>query len=239
MATKKKCGVGELTGANFRVVLHPGTSKEVDLGGINALKLPGMTREAVTVDDFARDFAGTISGGGTYSPITFTANYLVGNEVHNYIMANLRNNTEFSDMWIYVDDRPESERFWALDLAADPCATMQVASFDPQEASKNAVFSVQGSFTVNGDSRIYDKHTDTLIYDISAGVLTATDGLFVAKGFTPGMSVIIETGVETEPFEYGIVTAVTATTLTFEDTTIAVTSGTGRIHGSTDLAKTI
>lgn len=239
MATKK-CGVGELTGANFRVVIHPGTSNQTDLPGVNSLKLPGMTREAVTVDDFSRDFATTIAGGGSYTPITWAANYLVGNAVHNYLTANLRNNTEFSDIWIYVDDRPESERFWALDLASDPCATMQVSSFDPQEATKNAVLSVQGSFTVNGDGRIYDKHTDTLIYEVAAGVLTAVDGQFIAKGFTEGMSIIMETGVNTSPFEYGIAESVTATTIAFVDKTIVVPSATsGRIHGSSDLVKII
>lgn len=226
---KGKCTAGELIGANARVVLKPLTDEEMYVKGLNSYKLPGMTREEITVDDFERDFAGTLAGGGAYTGISFAGNLISGDPTQDEIQIRMTQNAEFDDMFIFTHKRRGD--FWAMDLARDPCGKIMFTSFDYNEAGKSDTVQVTVAASVDGPSGIFNIHTPELMYAISNGELTATDGDFINRGFKEGMSIIIETGDTSNPYMYGLVSDITATTIILEDATISMASGTGKIHG--------
>lgn len=233
---EKKCTANEMVGANARVVLSPLSDREMYVRGLNNYKLPGMTRETITINDFERDFAGQVAGGGSYNSLTFSGNMISGDPSQDELQRRLELNSSFVDLWVFTHKGRGD--FWAMDLARNACGTIQITKYEPQSAGKNDLVSVNVEAAVDGPFGIFNIHTDELIYTVEAGgVITATDGDFAARGFKEGMSLIFETGEAAHPYYYGTAKAVTSTTITLADTTVTRTSAQGKIHGCSKIVK--
>ena len=226
-----QCGTGANVGIETEIILHPRTAKEFKLPGINNAQLPGWSAETITDDSFEKEIAGTIIGSLSYQPATFSVYMRSKNPAQEEIRIMSKERTEFSDIWIVY--KKKHGHFWALDLATDPCGFCGISGYAPQSYSRNDLQQIQFTLTVDGASALYEYHTQEIIYDIAAGVVTATDGDFVNQGFRAGMTLILETGDPTAPLLRGIIDSVTdATTMTLVDTTVTEAALQGKIHGA-------
>ena len=230
MSQKAQCGTGANVGIETEIIFHPKTAREIILPGLNNAQLPGWTTETITDDSFDKEIAGTILGSLSYDPATMSTYMRSQNPAQEEIRVMSKERKQFSDIWIVY--RKELGHFWALDLATDPCGFCGISGYSPQAYSRNDLLQVQFTLVVDGASGMYEYHTPELLYDIAAGVVTATDGDFVTRGFKSGMSLIMETGDLTSPFVVGLVDTVTATTITLTDTSISESTLQGRIHGA-------
>jgi hypothetical protein len=234
---QSQCDEGAIRGLNTTLVLHPLTAEENRFKGITNAQMPGFTTESIAYDPFDKPIAGKLLGSSSYNDMQFTCYMLDDNEAQYEMEVMAKNKVQFSDLFYYYDDTKGN--FYALDLASDPCGTFGISGFSPQAYGRNDLVRVQFTLLVNGPTARYKYHTDADSYDgydVVAGVLTldnpASDFSFVTQGFTAGMSVIVETGDNTNPYFYAILSAVTATTLTFTDTTLAGADLTGQIHAA-------
>lgn len=230
MSQAVDCTIGANVGITYKVILHPKTAKEVDMPGLTNVQLPGWTTEQITYDPLDKEIAGIILGGLSYRPAALSVYMLSKDRAQEELRAMSKERVQFSDIWIKYGER--HQHFWALDLATDPCGFCGIADYDPQAVGRNDIQQINFTLVVNGASGMFEYHTDALQYSIAAGVVTATDGDFVKRGFRKGMTLVMETGDQTKPLLRGMLSEVTATTLTLTDTTITETSLTGQIHGA-------
>jgi len=230
MTQAAKCGTGANVGIDTDVIFHPKTAREILLPGLNNAQLPGWATETITDDSFDKEIAGTILGSLSYEPASLAIYLRSKNPAQEEIRVMSKERKQFSDIWIVYNKKVG--HFWALDLATDPCGFCGISGYSPQAYGRNDLQQIQFTLVVDGASGMYEYHTPELLYDIAAGVVTASDGDFANRGFKPGMSLIMETGDQTDPFVVGLVAAVTTTTITLTDTSITESTLQGRIHGA-------
>lgn len=230
MSQVAQCDTGANIGTTFEVVLHPKAAKETTMIGLNNVQLPGWTTEQITYDPFDQEIAGVILGGLSYQPASMSVFMLSKNKAQEELRVLSKERTRFSDIWIKYGEG--HQHFWALDMSTDPCGFCGIADYSPQSVGRNDIQQIQFTLVVNGASGMFEYHTPELAYAIAAGVVTAADGDFVNRGFKKGMTLIMETGDQTNPFVRGLVAEVTETTITLTDTAITEDALTGQIHGA-------
>lgn len=231
------CDEGAIRGLDTTIILHPLTAREGKVPGVVNGQLPGFTTELIDYDPLDKKIAGKLLGSSAYTDTQFTSYMIRKSQMQTDLRVYAEQRVQFRDLWYMYDDVHGD--FWALDLATDPCGVLGIAGFAPQSYGRNDLVQIQFNLSVNGAGGYYEYHTDALSYEIDAGVVTATDGDFIARGFNnydpdqnQSLSVILETGDQSNPYYYALVEAVTATTLTLKDKTLTVAALEGKIHGA-------
>ena len=227
------CKSGAAKGIDTKFVIYPLTGKELVLLGANSGQLVGFSSSNIAYDPMDKRIAGSLPGDMSYDDTAWSLYVLPQDASQEELRVLAKDQLQTSGIRIYYDRvGTEFTHFQALDLASDPCGVFGISGWSEQSFDRSGLKQVQFTLTTNGEIGYYDRHTDSLEWDMADNVITATDGDFVNQDFRIGMSVIYETGNQAKPYGYGLVTAVTATTLTLSNTTLTVATGEGKIHGS-------
>ncbi len=189
------CGNQSTLGIDVEILFHPQSQvagkKETKLLGIVNAQLFGWTAEVITDDSFDRKIAGQILGSLSYDPAQYTINMRAKDPSQELLRIYSKDRIEFKDMWVIYNTA--QGHFATLDLASDPCGVFGISGHSAQPVGRNDLQQVQFNLVVNGATAQYEYHTDDILFELAAGVLTATDVDFTALRFRKGMSIIIET----------------------------------------------
>lgn len=231
--TSSMCKTGAVKGVDTQFLLHPLADNQMRLIGISSAQLIGFSSDLIDYGPLDRRIAGKIPGSMSYDDVQITLFLRPASNDQEDLRTMSTDQIEFNDLWLYyAREGTEFTHFQALELSEEPCGTMSISGWSHQSFSRSDLKQVQFTLSVNGQVAEYDRHTETVDWTMTDGVLTAVDADFTDADFRVGMSVIYETGNQTTPYGYGKVTAVTATTLTLSSITLDAASGTGKIHAA-------
>jgi len=226
------CDTNKVIGQETEIVIHPLTSQEFRLMGLNNAQIPGWTTDTIPDDSFDRKIVGKIPGSRTYTDTQFTC-YLISREPAQEELRMLSlTSLEFNDIFYYYVEKVKGHHFWALDLIEDPCGKVNISGFAPQAYGRSELVNLQFNLNVNGAGAHFEYHTpDGMEYDVASGYLTVYPPHFSFSelGFQPGMIAIIE-APGTPPYFCSEITSVADKELGLASP--ITRDGTGIIHGA-------
>jgi hypothetical protein len=198
---------------------------------LNKLKLYGLERERITVQEFRQAFSRAFNGGISMGDIEFGGSVILGDK-QGQSAAKLRliNNTISVLDRFYINYTNQSHLqadFVAPDLANDPDTNgWQIRKFDVSSAGMNAVLEFDAAIALNGRPAIFDTHT-TASMTVTSGSGSTRDtihraaGSFVTDGFYAGQTIIFEgTGCGANDGTQALIYSVTATDITVHGGTL-------------------
>ncbi|MBI9110297.1 hypothetical protein [Maridesulfovibrio ferrireducens] len=215
-------------GVDCAVVLNWRTPEASFVKGLNRLGLPEMSRDAISVEEFRRDFSIEFTTGGKFGRVTFSGNTIFGDSTGQDLLKQyLVDNARITNAVVMLD----KINFMALDLARDPEGCFQVSKASPGEADKNGVFSFSGEMVCGGRVAYFTKHmvADTIAFVAgSTGVndtVTDSGSGFVTAGFAAGQTLIVDGSASNNG--YYIIKEVAAGILTLESEGLLTTADAG------------
>lgn len=233
-----------LKAVNSAVVLGSFSDDPAVVKGLNSLTMPVESRDMLTFSAFGTDFQTQEAGEGKRSAASFSGYALLGDEEGQAALeAAMVNQTKVKDVRFYFDTI--GKHFRALDLANDPDGFFQVSKAGPDgAAAKNDAYKFAGEMPCGGALKTFARHvTGTDIAFAGTGSkITSTNTDFVAAGFKPGRTLIIEYGADNAG--YATITSVAAhemviSTITTVDSMTAVTTGVAVVDDAAGSAITL
>lgn len=209
----------------------------VTIKGLNALKIPGIVRASVKVEEFGRDFDFEVPTSASWEKGSLAGNYVRGDSTGQRVLREkLFANTGLPNLRLYEN----ADDFWAPDLANDVNSLIYVMSQPGPEITKSGLLPFSAEILVQGLLALFDAHVtgDTLAFvaGTSPELSTITDSAsgFVTAGFEEGMTLIIDGSTTNDTVTDQLITNVAAGVLTLTTTEI-LTSEAGlagtTVHG--------
>lgn len=218
---------------------HLGDKAKAQIGtvlikGLNAMKIPGITRKEVEVEEFGRDFDFTVPTSASWEKGSISGNYVREDTTGQVALRQkLFDNDGLPDLRLYEDD----DDFWAPDLANDENSLLFVMNNPGPEFTKSGLLPYTAELLVQGLLALFTAHTSGVgtnyaFVEGTGGISTITDSAaaFVTDGFVEGQTLIIEGSTSNDTVTNQIITIVAAGTLTL--TTIDVLASEAGIVGT-------
>jgi hypothetical protein len=198
----------------------------VAIKGLNALKIPGMTRETVTVKEFNRDQDFEVPTSASWERGSLSGNYVQGDTTGQTVLrAKLLANEGLADLRLYENE----DDFWAADLATDENSQFYVMSNPGPEIEKSGLIPFSAEILLQGSQALFDAHSET-VTNFEAQAINGTG--FDAAGFEIGDTIIIDASTSNDTITDLVVTNVSATVITVTGGPMTVEAGTDSIvHG--------
>lgn len=207
---------------------HLGNTAKAQIGtvqikGLNALKVPGIIRSSIKVEEFGRDFDFEVPTSAAWDKGSLSGNYVRADSTGQRVLREkLFANTGMGDLRLYEND----DDFWTSDLANDANSLIFVSSNSGPEITKSGLIPFAAELLVQGLIALFDAHTTTTGTNLAfvAGVnpalstITDSDSKFVTDGFEVGQTVIIEGATSNDTVTSQLITIVAADTLTLSTT---------------------
>lgn len=198
-----------------------GTTK---IKGLNALKVPGITRKTVEVEEFDRDFDYSVPTSAAWEQGSLSGNYVPGDTTgQDVLRTKLFNNEGLTDLRL-----GESEfDFWAPDLAEDTNSKIYVMANPGPDVTKSGVTPFSADILVQGQLTRFNHHAD--VTDFEAQVINGAG--FIAAGFAEGDTIIIDNSTSNDTITDLVITAVLDGELTVSGGPMNVETVAANIHG--------
>jgi hypothetical protein len=191
-----------------------GTTK---IKGLNALKVPGIIRASIKVEEFDRDFDFEVPTSASWEKGSMSGNYVRGDDTgQRALRTKLFDNEGLADLRLYED----VTNFWAPDLANDANSQIFVAGMPGPEITKAGVIPFSADLMAQGLLALFTAHIGGVTLDFVAGVGEAADTItdsesgFVTSGFEEGQTLIIEGSTSNDTVTEALITTVAAGVLT-------------------------
>ena len=209
---------------------HLGDSAKVQIGtvqvkGLNAIKIPGITRKEVEIEEFGRDFDFTVPTSAAWEKGSISGNYVREDTTGQVALRQkLFDNDGLADLRLYEDD----DDFWAPDLANDANSLIFVMNNPGPEFTKAGLLPYTAELLVQGLLALFTAHVGGVTLDFVAGTATEstiTDSAsgFITAGFEVGQTLIIEGSTSNDTITDQTITAVAAGLLTLSTEEILTT----------------
>ena len=210
---------------------HLGADAKVQIGtvqvkGLNAMKIPGITRKEVEVEEFGRDFDFTVPTSAAWEKGSISGNYVREDTTGQVALRQkLFDNDGLPDLRLYEDD----DDFWAPDLANDVNSLLFVMNNPGPEFTKSGLLPYTAELLVQGLLALFTAHIGGITLDFVAGVspaistITDSGSGFITAGFEVGQTLIIEGSTSNDSVTDQIITVVDAATLTLTTTEVLTT----------------
>ena len=210
---------------------HLGANAKVQIGtvrvlGLNAMKIPGITRKEVEVEEFGRDFDFTVPTSASWEKGSISGNYVREDTTGQVALRQkLFDNAGLANLRLYEDD----DDFWSPDLANDANSLIFVMNNPGPEFTKSGLLPYTAEILVQGLLALFTAHIGGITLDFVAGVdpaistITDSDSGFITAGFEVGQTLIIEGSTSNDTVTDQIITIVAAGTLTLTTTEILTT----------------
>lgn len=218
---------------------HLGADAKVQIGtvqvkGLNAMKIPGITRKEVEVEEFGRDFDFTVPTSASWEKGSISGNYVREDTTGQVALRQkLFDNDGLANLRLYEDE----DDFWAPDLANDANSLLFVMNNPGPEFTKSGLLPYTAELLVQGLIALFTAHTTGVgtnyaFVEGTGGISTITDSAaaFITDGFVEGQTLIIEGSTTNDTITDQIITIVAAGTLTL--TTIDVLTSEAGIVGT-------
>lgn len=209
----------------------------VTIKGLNAMKIPGIVRKSIEVEEFGRDFDFTVPTSASWEKGSLSGNYVRGDTTGQVALRQkLFDNAGLANLRMYEN----ADDFWTPDLANDVNSLIYIMSQPGPEFTKSGLLPFTAELLVQGLLALFTAHVtgDTLAFvagtDPQISTITDSASGFVTAGFEEGQTLIIEGSTTNDTVTNQIITIVAAGTLTLTTTEI-LTSEAGLagtiIHG--------
>lgn len=210
---------------------HLGDKAKVQIGtvqikGLNAMKIPGITRKEVEVEEFGRDFDFTVPTSASWEKGSISGNYVREDTTGQVALRQkLFDNDGLPDLRLYEDEND----FWAPDLANDENSLLFVMNNPGPEFTKSGLLPYTAELLVQGLLALFTAHIGGITLDFVAGTdptistITDSDSGFITAGFEVGQTLIIEGSTSNDTVTDQLITIVAAGTLTLTTTEILAT----------------
>ena len=220
---------------------HLGDKAKATIGtviikGLNAIKIPGIVRKSVEVEEFGRDFDFTVPTSAAWEKGSIGGNYVRGDTTGQVALRQkLFDNAGLADLRMYENE----DDFWAPDLANDVNSLIYIMSQPGPEFVKSGLLPFTAELLVQGLLALFTAHIGGATLDFVAGtaaISTITDSAsgFITAGFEEGQTLIIDGSTSNDGITDQIITNVAAGVLTLTTievlTTEVALAGT-KIHG--------
>jgi len=176
------------------LVLNTFLGDPAAVSGLNSMTLVGETRDIQSFQTFGVDFETQQAGGGKRSAFAASGYLLVGDEDGQAVLeAAKMAKTKLKDVRAYLNT--DLMHFQALDLAKDPGGFFQVTKAGADGAAGvSDAFKYALEMPCGGMTKVFSIHaTGTDIAFVASGAkITSTTTDFVAAGFKPGRTLIID-----------------------------------------------
>ena len=215
---------------------HLGDKAKVTIGtttikGLNAMKIPGIVRDSLKVEEFDRDFDFEVPTSASWDRGSLSGNYVRNDTTGQKVLrTKLFANTGIADLRMYEDE----DDFWSPDLANDVNSLIFVMNNPGPEFTKSGLLPFTAEILVQGLLALFEAHTTgagtnyAFVAGTSPAISTITDSAsaFVTDGFEVGQTLIIEGSTSNDTVTDQLITVVDPGTLTLTTTEI-VTSEAG------------
>lgn len=206
----------------------------VTIKGLNAIKIPGIVRKSVEVEEFGRDFDFTVPTSAAWEKGSIGGNYVRDDTTGQVALRQkLFDNEGLADLRLYENE----DDFWAPDLANDVNSLIFIMSQPGPEFVKSGLLPFTAELLVQGLLALFTAHTSGVgtnyaFVEGTGGISTITDSAaaFITDGFVEGQTLIIEGSTSNDTITNQIITIVAAGTLTL--TTIDVLTSEAGIVGT-------
>jgi hypothetical protein len=201
---------------------HLGDKAKATIGtttikGLNAVKVPGVTRSSVKVEEFDRDFDFEVPTSAAWEKGSISGNYVRSDTTgQRALRQKLFNNEGLNNLRLYENN----DDFWAPDLAKDANSVIYVAGMPGPDISKSGIIPFSADLMVQGLLALFAAHISGTTLAFTTGTITDSGDGFETAGFAEGDTIIID-GSPSNDGVVCLVTAVAAGTLT-----VSVISGT-------------
>lgn len=209
---------------------HLGADAKVQIGtvqvkGLNAMKIPGITRKEVEVEEFGRDFDFTVPTSASWEKGSISGNYVREDTTGQVALRQkLFDNDGLANLRLYEDE----DDFWAPDLANDANSLLFVMNNPGPEFTKSGLLPYTAELLVQGLLALFTAHTSgtgtnyAFVAGVDPAISTITDSAaaFVTDGFVQGQTIIIEGSTSNDTVTDQIITIVAAGTLTLTTTEV-------------------
>jgi len=218
--------------ADMALILKYGDADQSVVAGLNKIKIPGIERSIIEVQEFRNAFSRQFAGGGKQGSFTYGGNYVLGDtKGQDQLKSYLKDNTKFTDARIYLNYETSNldSDFIIPDTEQDSVSAFQVVKHLPGDADINGVIPFSGEIVLNGQPATMVAHitgTGIALVSGSPDTITDTGSGFVTAGFEAGQTLCIE-GSAADDGLYTIA-SVAAGTITLS----AAASMTGEAAGS-------
>ena len=210
-----------------------GTTK---IKGLNAIKVPGMTRKSVEVTEFDRDIDFSVPTSAAWETGSIAGNYVRDDTTGQKVLrTKLFNNEGLDNLRLYED----LTNFWAPDLATDENSQVYVMGNPGPEIAKADLIPFSCELLVQGSLALFDAHVTGATLAFTGTTITDSADGFVTAGFEAGQTIIIE-GSPTNDVHTKVVidtggVAAGVLTLTSGSDTLTVENGDAdcKVHGGT------
>ncbi len=212
---------------------HLGDNAKAAIGttrikGLNALKIPGIVRDSLKVEEFGRDFDFEVPTSASWDKGSLSGNYVRGDTTGQKVLrTKLFDNTGITDLRLYEN----ANDFWAPDLANDTNSQFYVMSNPGPEITKSGLIPFTAEILVQGLLALFEAHTSgagtnyAFVAGTSPAISTITDSAsaFITDGFEVGQTLIIEGSTSNDTVTNQLITIVEAGTLTLTTTEVLTT----------------
>lgn len=180
--------------------------------GLNSIKVPGIQRESVKIDQFGQDFDFEVPTSASWDAGSISGNYIRDDKTGQAVLRNkLFANEGLTGLRMYEDDA----NFWAVDLAKNPNSQIYVKGVQGVEISKSGVIPFNADLLVQGLLALYNAHIEGDTLSFTSSTIVDSKNKFEGAGFVEGMSILIEGSTSNDNVNC-IVTGVAAGTLTVD-----------------------
>lgn len=201
---------------NSAVVLHPATSDEKTLRGLQGMGLClGFTMNTVEVAEMGRRVALDVPSGGKFEKASVNYNFIPAEKTLEFFRSAAANGDKIADIRLYVK---QGEDFSAPDLVSDPASGLYVGTVgDPKADSPSALYQGSLEYMPGGPFCLFVAHKvgASLSYTAATRTLTSSDSDFITKGFEEGDTVILDKVTGMSGPVYAQIATIAAGTITF------------------------
>lgn len=216
---------------------HLGNKAKAAIGitiikGLNKVKIPGITRESIKIEEFGRDFDFEVPTSASWEKGSIEGNYVRNDTTgQRALRLKLFANEGLKDLRLYENEND----FWAPDLAKDPNSQIYVQGMPGPEINKSGVIPFSADLLVQGLLSLFTAHVSGAGITFAAGAGETPDTIsdsgsgFITAGFEVGMSILIDNSTNNDSVTEALVTEVSEGSLTLS-TTGMIADGTGTVN---------